>query len=222
MNETNLIQLPCPLFAGISMEDRAALVGCLEPRAVRCRKGQLLWQEGERTGSLGIVAQGALRILRDDFWGNRTILSLAEPGDLFGEAYAWGGEPLGVSVEAVEDSQVWLLDVSRILSPCTSVCAFHNQLIGNLVAILARKNRMLSSKIDHLSQRSTRAKVLSYLSAEAAKQGSDTFTIPFDRQGMADYLAVDRSALSLELSKMRKDGLLEFHKNRFHLLEGRP
>ena len=90
------------------------------------------------------------------------------------------------------------------------------------MAILARKNRMLSSKIDHLSQRSTRAKVLSYLSAEAAKQGSDTFTIPFDRQGMADYLAVDRSALSLELSKMRKDGLLEFHKNRFHLLEGRP
>lgn len=220
MDYANLIQLPCPLFAGISPEDRAALAACLAPRPALCRKGKLLWQEGERTGSLGIVEQGTMRVLRDDFWGNRTILSLAEPGDLFGEAYAWGGEPLGVSVEAAEDSRVWLLDVARILSPCTSVCAFHNRLIGNLVAILAGKNRMLSRKIDHLSQRSTRAKVLSYLSAEAAKQGSDTFTIPFDRQGMADYLAVDRSALSLELSKMRKDGLLEFHKNQFHLLEG--
>ncbi len=222
MDYLEFVNLPCPLFAGISPEDRASLAACLSPRPVQCPRGQLLWQEGERTGSLGIVERGTMRILRDDFWGNRAILSQAEPGDLFGEAYAWGGEPLGVSVEAVEDSQVWLLDVSRILSPCTSVCAFHNQLIGNLVAILARKNRMLSSKIDHLSQRSTRAKVLSYLSAEAARQGSDTFSIPFDRQGMADYLAVDRSALSLELSKMRKDGLLEFHKNRFHLLEGRP
>ena len=219
MDYQKLIQLPCPLFANITPEDRAALAACLAPRPVACRRGRLLWQEGERTGSLGIVEQGSLRILRDDFWGNRTILSLAEPGDLFGEAYAWGGEPLGVSVEAAEDSRVWLLDVSRILSPCTSVCAFHNQLIGNLVAILARKNRLLSRKIDHLSQRSTRAKVLSYLSFEAARQGSDAFSIPFDRQGMADYLAVDRSALSLELSKMRRDGLLEFHKNQFRLLE---
>lgn len=220
MDYQELIQLSCPLFAGISPQERKDLAACLAPRPVPCRKGQLLWQEGERTGSLGIVERGAMRVLRDDFWGNRAILSLAEPGDLFGEAYAWGGEPLGVSVEAAEDSRVWLLDVSRILSPCTSVCSFHNRLIGNLVAILAKKNRMLSRKIDHLSQRSTRAKVLSYLSAEAARQGSDTFTIPFDRQGMADYLAVDRSALSLELSKMRKDGLLKFHKNRFHLLEG--
>lgn len=219
MDSLELIQLDCPLFAGISPEDRTALVRCLSPRLVRCRRGQLLWQEGDRIGSLGIVEQGAVRILRDDFWGNRAILSQAERGDLFGEAYAWGGEPLGVSVEAAEDSRVWLLDVARILTPCTSACSFHTQLVGNLVAVLAGKNRMLSRKIDHLSQRSTRAKVLSYLSFEATRQGSASFTIPFDRQGMADYLSVDRSALSQELSKMRRDGLLDFHKNQFRLLE---
>lgn len=219
MDYLELIQLNCPLFAGISREERTSLLSCLSPRPVRCRRGQLLWQEGDRIGSVGIVEQGAIRILRDDFWGNRAILSQAEPGDLFGEAYAWGGEPLGVSVEAAEDSRVWLLDVARILTPCTSACSFHTKLVGNLVAVLAGKNRLLSRKIDHLSQRSTRAKVLSYLSFEAARQGSASFSIPFDRQGMADYLAVDRSALSQELSKMRRDGLLDFHKNQFRLLE---
>ena len=217
MDYLELTTLDTPLLAGIPPEERPALLNCLRARSAAYRRGEVIWPEGERVCSLGLVSRGQVQILRDDFWGNRSILSQAGPGELFGEAYAWGGEPLGVTVQAALPCQVWFLDLGRLLGPCTAACPAHAKVMANLVEVLAAKNRQLSRKIAHISQRSIRSKVLSYLSWEAGRQGKRQFSIPFDRQGMADYLAVDRSALSQELGKMRREGLLDFHKNHFIL-----
>lgn len=207
----------CPLFQGITAEELEQMWECLGPVEAFYPKGAFLWREGEKTKRMGVVLSGGVHILREDFWGNRSIQGRAGPGELFGEAYACGDEPLGVSVQAAEDSRVLFLEAERLLTACPSACPFHARAAANLLRVLAGKNRMLSRKIEHISQRTTRAKVLSYLSWQARRQGSACFSIPFDRQGLADYLAVDRSALSQELGKMRREGLLDFHKNQFEL-----
>ena len=211
--------LPCPLFRGVSAGELSAMWNCLQARSAHYEKGCMIWEEGRAVREVGVVRSGAVHILRDDFWGNRSIQGQAGPGDLFGEAYACGEEPLGVSVQAVEESEIVFVDVERILTVCPSSCPFHARLIHNLVGVLAQKNRLLSSKIDQVSQRTTRSKVLAYLSWQAQRAGTARFAIPFDRQGLADYLAVDRSALSAELGKMRREGILDFHKNLFELKE---
>ena len=209
--------LSCPLFRGIRAEELGTMLDCLGAVSVRYRKGQTIWQEGRAVHQVGVICSGRVLILREDFWGDRSIQGQAGPGDLFGEAYACGDEPLGVTVQAAEDSQILFLDTERVLGTCSSACPFHLRLVRDLVDVLAAKDRMLSRKIDHLSQRGIRRKVLSYLSWQARQAGDSRFTIPFDRQGMADYLSVDRSALSQELSRMKREGLLDFYKNQFQL-----
>ena len=110
------------------------------------------------------------------------------------------------------------INIERILVTCSNNCPFHNKLIRNLMHDLAQKALMFHRKIDVISRRTTREKLLSYLNYEARRQGSGSFDIPFDRQGLADYLEVDRSGLSLEISKLRKEGILESRKNHFTLL----
>jgi CRP-like cAMP-binding protein len=182
---------------------------------------------------IGVVLSGALHILQDDFWGNRAILARAEPGELFGEAFSCGGvKKLPVSVQAVEQSEVLLIDLSRIITTCSSACVFHRDLIKNTLQDMARKNIALIKKMEHITRRTTREKLLSYLSSQAQQllatptlvgkfpaQGSTAFTIPFNRQELAEYLSVDRSAMSAELGKMQGEGLIRFNKNRFELLQ---
>ena len=217
MEYLDLTALDTPLFAGIPPEERPALLECLQARSAGYGRGEIIWPEGEEVRTLGLIACGQVQLLRDDFWGNRSILGQLGPGELFGEAYAWGGEPLGVTAQAAAPCRIWFLDARRLTRPCAAPCPAHAQLTVNLVEVLCAKNRLLSRKIAHLSQRSIRSKVLSYLSWEAGRQGSSRFSIPFDRQGLADYLSVDRSALSQELGNMRREGLLDFHKNHFLL-----
>ena len=156
----------------------------------------------------------------DDLWGNRTLLGKAVAGELFAEAYACTeNEPLMISVMAVEDTTVLMMDLSKVLHTCSRNCPQHQQISENLLRILAGKNLALSRRILHTSSKSIRGRVLSYLSFLSAKQGKKIITVPFNRQQMADYLGVDRSALSGELSKMQKDGLLEYHKESFKLLQ---
>ena len=207
------------LFAGVGEEKIEAMLGCLQARMASYKKGEFVFRQGEHLNHITVLAEGSLHIQRDDYWGNRSIISVVEPGQMFGEAYASPDSgPLLNDVVAVEDSTVIFFDVWRILTVCSSACRFHAMVVQNLFFAISEKNRQLVQKLGHMAKRSTREKLISYLSDEADRQGGNTFTIPFNRQQLADFLSVDRSAMSNELSKMRDDGLIEFEKNRFTLL----
>ena len=208
-----------PLFAGILDEDIFDLLTCLNARVRAYSKGEAVFLTGEPAGAVGIVCAGGVQVIKEDFMGNRTILSKLESGDLFGEAFACGQiERLPVSVLSVAGSEILFIDYSRIVTTCSSACVFHSRLIENMLGVLASKNVMLNQKIEVLSKRSTREKLIAYLSAQAQKAGSNSFIIPFNRQELADYLCVDRSAMSNELGKLRDEGVLSFEKSRFALL----
>lgn len=218
LKQNRPIPLPdAPLFASIGKKERESLLACLGAREKRYAKGAPLLSAGETTVHFGLVLSGTLRIVKEDYNGNTILLALVSPGELFAEAFAAGGFPLTVSVLAEEDAAVLWLDYRRLLTPCQNACPFHAVLAGNLLRILGRKNVFLTGRIEHLSKKSLREKVLSYLSEQAVRQGSRHFTIPLNRQALADYLAADRSALSAVLSRLQKEGVLTFRKNEFTL-----
>ena len=209
MEVSTALLLRTPLFRGIPQEALPALLEGLGARKRRCGRGEVVLRRGERADRLGLVLSGTLHIVKEDFWGSRTIVGLARSGEVFAEAYAClGGEPLEVAVLAAADAEVLFLNSVQALS-----CARH------LLTILAGRNLTLTRKIGHMARRTTRDKLLSYLSAQAMQAGGPEFDIPLDRQQLADYLAVDRSAMSTALGKLRDEGVLTFQKNHFHLLQ---
>ena len=206
------------LFSGVGDDDISTMLSCLEARLLTYKKGEYVLRQGEHLSDILVLAEGRLHIQRDDYWGNRSILGHIGVGEIFGEAYvAPESGTLLNDVIAVEDSAVFFFDVKRVISTCSSACRFHTMVVQNLFFAISEKNRGLVQKLDYMSRRTTREKLLSYLSEEAKKQNSASITLPFNRQQLADYLSVDRSAMSNELCKMRDEGLLEFQKNRFRL-----
>lgn len=207
-----------PLFFGISEEELAAMLACLGTREESFPKDAFLLRVGDTAESIGLVLEGSVLVIQEDVWGNRNILSKAGAGETFAAAYACApAAALPVSVTAETPVTVMLLNVKRVLNVCPSACAYHSRIIRNLLGVLAEKNLRFGEKLTHMGQRTTRAKLMSYLSAEAQRRGKYEFDIPFSRQQLADYLAVERSGLSLELGKMRRAGLLDFHKSHFVL-----
>ena len=206
-------------FSGVGEDDIASLLSCLGARKKEYKKGEYILREGEHISDIFILVEGKIHIQKDDYWGNRSILSVISVGEMFGEGYAApeSGALLN-DVVAVEDSSVIFFDVKRILTTCSSACRFHNMIVQNMFFAISDKNRKLVQKLGHMSGRTTRAKLISYLSEEAKRQVSSTFTVPFNRQQLADYLCVDRSAMSNELCKMRDEGMIKFEKSRFELL----
>lgn len=206
------------LFSGVGDEEISTMLSCLGASLFTYKKGEFVLRQGEHLSNILVLVEGSLHIQRDDYWGNRSILGHIGIGEIFGEAYAApdSGTLLN-DVIAVEDSAVYFFDVKRVISTCSSACRFHTMVVQNLFFAISEKNRTLVQKLDYLSRRTTREKLISYLSEEAKKQNSPRITIPFNRQQLADYLSVDRSAMSNELGKMRDEGLLEFEKNRFRL-----
>ena len=207
-----------PIFSGIREEELYTLIKCCDGQMAVFEKDQWIFQAGEELGYIMVVLKGRLAIIQEDFWGNRNILAAVGAGHCFAETFACSpGAVLNVSVMAQTNVQVLFLNVKRILTTCPSTCSHHSRMIRNLLSELAEKNLRLNEKITHLGQRSRRAKILSYLSAEAQRHGSAEFDIAFSRQQLADYLSVDRSGLSLELSRMQEEGLLEYRKKHFVL-----
>lgn len=207
------------LFSGASDEDIEAMLGCLQARLCTYEKGEYVLREGERVERLMMLVKGELHIQRDDYWGNRSIISMVGVGEMFGEAYAAPESgPLLNDVLAVEDSAVIFLDIGKLLTVCPNGCKFHAMAVKNLFFAISEKNRKLVRKLGYMSRRTTREKLIAYLSEEAKRQNSGAFSIPFNRQQLADFLSVDRSAMSNELCRLRDEGLIEFEKNRFRLL----
>ena len=207
-----------PLFSGISEEELAAMLSCLRAKKRDFPKEAFVLRAGDTADSIGLVLSGAVLVIQGDIWGNRNILSKAGLGQTFAAAYACAiGSRLNVSVIAETPVTVMFLNVKRILNVCPSACSHHSRIIRNLLGELAEKNLRFNEKLTHMGQRTTRSKIMSYLSAEAQRLGKYEFDVPFSRQQLADYLGVERSGLSLELGKMRSEGLLDFRKSHFVL-----
>ena len=207
-----------PLFSGISAEEASDMLSCLQAEKKDFPKEAFLLHAGDTAESIGLILSGSILVIQEDIWGNRNILSKAGPGQTFAAAYACApGSVLNVNVFAETPVTALFLNVKRILNVCPSACTHHSRIIRNLLGDLAEKNLRFSEKLTHMSQRTTRDKLMSYLSAEAQRLGTYEFDIPFSRQQLADYLGVERSGLSLELGKMRSEELLDFHKNHFAL-----
>lgn len=206
------------LFAGVNEEEVASMLGCLQAKMKSYKKGDYVLRQGEYLNCIPVLVQGGLHIQNDDYWGNRSIINRISAGEMFGEAYASPESgALMNDVVAVEDSVVIFFDVNRIMTTCSSSCRFHSAVVRNLFFAISEKNRNLMQKLGHMTKRTTREKLISYLSEQAKKQNSSSFSIPFNRQQLADFLSVDRSAMSNELCKMRNEGLISFEKNRFKL-----
>lgn len=208
------------LFQGTRPEDAEAMLKCLEAREKQFQKDETIYYVGDRVSELGLVLSGSVLIENDDLWGNRSILDRIGTGQIFAETYACvPGEKLLVTVTAAEKTEVLFLNVGKILRVCTNACSFHARLIRNLLTLSAQKNLNLSRRIFHTSAKSIRGRLLSYLSWQAVKQGSREFDIPFNRQQLADYLGVDRSAMSAELGKMKREGLIQVDRSHFRMEE---
>lgn len=219
MNKYFEVLKNCSLFDNISDENLIPMLSCLNAKLLSFKKGITIIEEGEVANNVGIVLSGAVQIIRIDYYGNRNIIANIESSHLFGESFAFANIPaIPVSVIASEDTDILMIDCQRITKTCSNSCEFHNQIIFNLLKIMAMKNIYFNQKAEITSKRTTREKVLAYLMQQAKKYNSNSFTIPFDRQELADYLEVDRSGLSAEIGKLRADGIIECNRSKFTLL----
>ena len=210
----------CPFFTGLTDDDILSILHCVSAAKLTRPRGSYIFRAGDSTEVMGLMLSGSTLVIQEDLWGHRNILSKCNTGDFFGEPYAaTPGAILNISVVAEEDCEILLLNVKRLLTSCPTACDHHQKLIRNLVSVLANKILLFNDKITLVRMRTAREKLLSYLSAEARRNGGSAFSIPFNRQQLADYLAVDRSAMCSELSRMQREGLLSYHKNHFSVHE---
>lgn len=207
------------LFSGVKENEIEAMLFCLQMRKQNYKKGEYVLNQGQQWDNILILAKGKLHIQQDDYWGKRTIVDGINPGEMFGESYAAPESGALINdVMAVEDSEVLFFNVKKIITVCPTACKFHTAVVQNLFFALSEQNRKLIQKMSYLSKRTTREKLIAYLSDEAKHQNSGSVSIPFNRRELADFLSVERSAMSNELGKMRDEGLIVFNKNHFTLL----
>ena len=207
------------LFRGIAPQEIESMMSCLQAVKREYPRDAIIHYAGDSIGSMGLVFSGSVSIENDDVWGNKSILDRVLPGHIFAENYACtSGEPSMVNVVAAEPSEILFLNTEKMFTVCSGACGFHNRLIRNMLSISAQKSLNLSRRIMHTSSKTIRGRLLSYLSYQAKLQGKNEFDIPFNRQQLADYLSVDRSAMSHELSKMQREGLLQVKRSHFILL----
>ena len=208
-----------PLFIGMTDKEITALLKSLDARKQDYEKNDLILHAGSKPGVIGIVLSGSVTILSDDIWGNRTILSHIEKGGIFAEAYALLEDvPMLVDVMANEGCSILLLKTKGILNSVVSQNSWDYKFLRNLLLISSKKNLNLSGRSFHTSPKTIRERVMSYLNTLSLQNDNTEFDIPFDRQQLADYLNLERSALSKELGKMQKEGIIETRKSHFKLL----
>ncbi|MGN1419560.1 MAG: Crp/Fnr family transcriptional regulator [Acutalibacteraceae bacterium] len=210
----------CSLFDGTDKNNLAFMLNCLEADIKCFSKGETVFSQGSKAGLVGIILSGCAQIVTDDYYGNRNLLASVGEGELFAEAYACADvTALPVSVIAVSECKILLFNCKKIINSNRNSCKFHYQIINNLLKIVSQKNIALNEKAQITSKRTTKEKIMAYLSAYAKKCGSSEFDIPLNRQELADYLCVERSAMSAEIGKLKKEGKIFCQKNHFKLLE---
>ena len=208
----------CTLFQGMSEKELADALRALKSEERRYGRNETVFAAGETTEKMGLVLAGSVTVESCDLWGNRSILSHVGPGEFFAETYAMlSTEPLLVDVRANEPSQILFLRIGG-LDCLTGEARWQTLLLKNLLEITAEKNLRLSARSFHTAPKTIRARLMAYLNAQSVKKGSAEFSVPFDRQQLADYLNVERTALSKELGRMKRDGILEVRKNCFRLI----
>ena len=219
--ETFIKQLSqAELFMGIPPEAIEKILNCMGRNVKKFAKGEFLMRAGDKPTSVGLVISGEVHIVKEDFWGNNFILTDVTPGYTFAEASAIAGEKeLLFGAVAKEPTEAIFLPISRLRHTCAQGCGYHQLLIENLLSAVANRNISYERKCEHLSRRTTREKLLSFLSEQSTVNKSNEFVIPYNRQQLADYLSVDRSAMSSELGRMKAEGLLQFEKSRFKLFK---
>ena len=209
----------CGLFEEIEEENLTAMLDCLGAKVFSVKKDMTIFCEGTPAKYIGLILSGAVQMVQDDFYGNRSIVTSIGENGLFGESFACAGiTSLPVSFISSKDCEIMLIDCKRITNTCCNACSFHKQVIFNLLHLVARKNLDFHQKIEITSKRSTKEKLMTYLLSVAKQTGSSSFTIPYDRQALADYLGVERSAMSAEIGKLRKEGIIECQKSHFTIL----
>ena len=207
------------LFDGMGPEERKAVLGCVGYHVGTFQKGQTVAFEEENIRHIGILLSGAVDMVKEDLWGNKTMLVRMHRDEVFGETFACGADSLAVvSFVVSQDAEILFLPFDRVMNSCTMACAFHHRLIENMVRIIAAKNRDLMRKVEVVSKRTLREKILAYLSIQAQIQQARYFEIPLGRVELAEYLCADRSALTRELAKMKDEGLIDYDKNCFRIL----
>lgn len=219
MNKDFKILEQVSLFNGINSAELSNILECLNGNVRQYPKNQSIIRAGEEITSLGIILTGSVQVVREDVMGNRMIVAGLEEGEIFGETFVCAGlKESPVSVFAMEACRILWISVKKIVSTCATACSFHSRLITNLLELLARKNLYLNSKMELLSKRSMRDKIMSFLALQMEQHKNSSFEISLNRNELADYLCIDRSAMSRELSKLRDEGIIEYRKNCFTIL----
>lgn len=214
-----LDELQSPLFDGIVSSDFPAMLDCIGYHISTFHKGEIIAFEGENLKHIGLILSGAVDMVKEDLWGNKTMLIRARKHELFGETFACGDDNLSVvTFLASEDARIMFMPFDRVMHSCTRACIFHHQLIENMVRVIAQKNRDLMRKTEVISKKTLREKIMAYLSIQAQMQNSRYIELPLGRIELAEYLCADRSALTRELVKMKQDGLIDYDKNCFRIL----
>lgn len=206
------------LFESVQKDDLPAVLKCLGAVSKHYDKNERILNTGDEIMGVGVLATGRAQLIKEDAMGNRNIIGEIEGGDLFAESFVCAGiKESPVTVVAIESGVVLFIQVNKIINICGNECSFHKQIINNLLKIIARKNLNLNKKLDYLSLRTTREKLLEYLNDQQHRVGTNPFKIPLNRVQLADYLCVDRSAMTRELGKLRNEGVLQFKRSLFYL-----
>jgi CRP-like cAMP-binding protein len=207
---------PNPLWDGVGFGEFEGMNRCMDSRIRKYGKGETVLLSGDSVSKIGVIASGSVKIIKEDADGNDFILTELGVPDLFGETFVCAGIARSpVTVQASAKSEILFLDYRKVITSCPSACAFHTRLIENMIKLLARKNLLLNQKIDILSKRTTREKLIAFFDTQ--RGASRRFAVPYNREEMARYLCVDRSAMSNELCKMRDEGLIRFNRNEFEI-----
>lgn len=208
-----------PLFEGIQPDDLNTMLGCIGYHIGTFRKGEALALEDENIKHIGILLSGVVDMIKEDFWGNKTLLVRMHKDELFGETFACGTDTRSiVSFVVSEDAEILFIPFNKVMHTCSMTCVFHHRLIENMIRIIANKSRDLMHKVDVISKKTLREKILTYLSLQAQTSSSHYFEIPLGRVELAEYMCADRSALTRELAKMKADGVIDYDKNCFRIL----
>lgn len=220
MEEYFSVLSTCPLFLGIEPGSLHTALNCMGFMESSIPKGAAIFHEGDSVQRIGLILSGSVQLTRTDRDGRRIVMMSAGPGALLADTYICAGiDQAPATATAVQDSAVLSFDGHKLLTTCESNCPIHQQIIRNLVRSVARKNLELNQKIYLMSRRTTREKLIAFLSEQARYQGAAEFSIPYDRQSLADYLGVERSAMSTEIGKLKKDGVIDCKGSWFRLNE---